>query len=142
MDKSMDDGSSYTPPNARGLTVLLMLFVIHFFSFAIQETITTPFVLQAYEWNQRDVNLLFVGVGVVSLLTSIVVKYLSRVVEDYKLLVASIVVGLVGSAFLIDSLPFGGAPKITLPLSRFFVGFTLITVAFPFGRNVSLSVFR
>mmetsp|Transcript_11099 Transcript_11099/g.22109 ORF Transcript_11099/g.22109 Transcript_11099/m.22109 type:complete len:490 (+) Transcript_11099:185-1654(+) len=141
MDKSVDDGSSYAPPNARGLTVLLMLFVIHFFSFAIQETITTPFVLQAYEWNQRDVNLLFVGVGVVSLLTSIVVKYLSRVVEDYKLLVASIVVGLIGSAFLIDSLPFGGAPKITLPLSRFFVGFTLITVAFPFGRNVSLSVF-
>ena len=31
MDKSMDDGSSYTPPNARGLTVLLILFVIHFF---------------------------------------------------------------------------------------------------------------
>ena len=30
---------------------------------------------------------------------------------------------------------------ITLPLSRFFIGFTLITVAFPFGRNVSLSVF-
>ena len=99
-------------------------------------------MLQAYEWNQRDVNLLFVGVGVVSLLTSIVVKYLSRVVADYKLLVASIVVGLVGSAFLIDSAPFGGAPKITLPLYRFFIGFTLITVAFPFGRNVSLSVFR
>mmetsp|Transcript_1441 Transcript_1441/g.2519 ORF Transcript_1441/g.2519 Transcript_1441/m.2519 type:complete len:476 (-) Transcript_1441:114-1541(-) len=140
MDKSMDDGSNLSPPNARGLTILLLIFVIHFFSFAIQETITTPFVLEAYGWNQRDVNLLFVGVGVVSLLTSVVVKYLSRVMSDYNLLVASLFVGLGGSLFLIDSFP-GAEKPITLPLSRFFIGFTLITVAFPFGRNVSLSVF-
>jgi len=140
MDKSMDDGSNLAPPNAQGLSVLLFIFVIHFFSFAIQETITTPFVLEAYGWNQRDVNLLFVGVGVVSLLTSVVVKYLSRVVSDYNLLIASLLVGLAGSIFLIDSLPATEKP-ITLPLGRFFIGFTLITVAFPFGRNVSLSVF-
>ena len=101
----MDDGSNLSPPNARGLTILLLIFVIHFFSFAIQETITTPFVLEAYGWNQRDVNLLFVGVGVVSLLTSVVVKYLSRVMSDYNLLVTSLFVGLGGSLFLIDSFP-------------------------------------
>lgn len=133
-------GEVLTPPNERGLTVLLLLFVIHFFSFAVQETITTPFVLQTYGWTQRDVNLLFVGVGIVSLVTSVGVKYATRCVDDYKLLVTSLLVGLVGSFMLIDSPP-GWAGSQVLPIGRFFLGFTLITVAFPFGRNVSLSVF-
>ena len=38
------------PPNSTGLAVLLIIFVIHFFSFAIQETVTTPYVLAAYHW--------------------------------------------------------------------------------------------
>jgi len=139
-DESIRGGSILAPPNERGLTVLLLLFVIHFFSFAIQETITTPFVLQAYGWTQRDVNLLFVGVGIVSLVTSVGVKYATRCVDDYKLLITSLVVGFVGSILLIDSLPGWGGTQV-LPLGRFFLGFTMITVAFPFGRNVSLSVF-
>jgi MFS family permease len=128
------------PPNEKGLTVLLLLFIIHFFSFAVQETITTPFVLQAYGWTQRDVNLLFVGVGIVSLVTSVGVKYATRCVDDYHLLITSLLVGLFGSLVLIDSFPGWGGPQV-LPAGRFFLGFTLITVAFPFGRNVSLSVF-
>jgi hypothetical protein len=65
---------AFAPPNSTGLAVLLIIFVIHFFSFAIQETITTPYVLSAYDWTQTDVNLLFVGVGVVSLVTSVAIK--------------------------------------------------------------------
>ena len=132
--------TAFAPPNKKGLCVLLIIFVIHFFSFAFQETITTPFVLQAYDWNQRHVNLLFVGVGIVSLITSVVVKYITRCVNDFTLLVSSLVIGLAGSFLLIDSLP--GMTKVAvLPLQRFFIGFTLITIAFPFGRNVSLSIF-
>ena len=128
-----------SPPNSKGLGIVLVLFVIHFFSFAIQETITTPYVLSAYGWSQTDVNLLFVAVGVISLVTSIGIKYLARVVSDYNMLLISLVIGLIGSILLIDSPPF--TDQITLPLPRFFAGFALITVAFPFGRNVSLSVF-
>ena len=84
-------------------------------------------------------NLLFVGVGIISLITSFGIKYLSRVVSDFNMLLISLVIGLAGSLLLIDSLPFTQAQ--TLPLDRFFLGFALITVAFPFGRNVSLAVF-
>ena len=134
-------GSSVlSPPNEKGLSVLLLLFIVHFFSFAVQETITTPFVLQAYDWTQRDVNLLFVGVGIVSLVTSVGVKYATRCVDDYHLLITSLLVGLFGSLMLIDSFPGWGGSQV-LPVGRFFLGFTLVTVAFPFGRNVSLSVF-
>ena len=134
------DEMIYAPPNKGGLLILLLIFVIHFFSFAIQETITTPFVIEAYGFDQQSVNLLFVGVGLVSLITSIVIKYLSNCVSDYTLLVSSLLIGLVGSLFLVDSLPFS-QPAVQLPLGRFFIGFTLVTIAFPFGRNVSLSVF-
>ena len=49
-------------PNTTGLVVCLLLFFVHYYNFAVQETITTPFVLAAYNWDQVTVNLLFVGV--------------------------------------------------------------------------------
>lgn len=120
-----------------GLGVCLWLFFVHYYSFAVQETITTPLVLRLYAWTPLGVNLLFVGAGVLSLATSVSVRYLSRVFEDRTLLVASLLAGLLGSALLIDA-PSGEGP---LALWRFFAGFALITVAFPFGRNVTLGVF-
>lgn len=131
--------ATFDPPSQTGLITMLVLFIVHFYSFAIQETITTPFVLANYGWDQASVNLLFVGVGVISLITSIGVKYASRIASDFDLLIVSLIIGLVGSLLLVDG-DEGGQP-IMLPLSRFYVGFVFITVAFPFGRNVSLSIF-
>ena len=70
---------------------------------------------------------------------SIGVKYASRFVSDYLLLILSLLIGLLGSLLLVDG--DSGASPVPLPLPRFFAGFVLITVAFPFGRNVSLSIF-
>ena len=119
-----------------GLALLLFCFFAHFYSFAIQETITTPFVQARFGWSQRQVDYLFAGVGLLSLATSLFVAQLSKCCSDTFLLVFSLVLGLVGSLALIDE-PFG-AP---LKAPRFFFGFVNITCAFPFGRNVALAMY-
>ena len=91
-------------PNTVGLVVCLLLFFVHYYNFAVQETITTPFVLAAYNWDQVTVNLLFVGVGVCSLAASLAIKYLSRCCSDHALIVVSVLMGMVGSFLLVDSL--------------------------------------
>ena len=65
-------------PDAVGLAVCLGAFFAHFYSFAIQETITTPFVTARYGWSQRRVDTLFAGVSVLSLATSLLVAELSN----------------------------------------------------------------
>lgn len=122
------------PPSSAGLYVCLVLFFVHYYNFAVQETITTPFVLAAYNWDQVTVNLLFVGVGFCSLLASLAIKYLSRCFDDDVLIFVSVLMGMVGSFLLIDSMP-GDPDAIMLPLPRFFAGFALITIAFPFGNT-------
>ena len=94
-----------------GIFVCMGLFFVHYFNFAIQETMVTPFVLAAYQWNQTYVNLLFVGVGLFSLAASLAIKYLSRCCSDITLINISIGFGLLGSLLLIDSFPGACAPK-------------------------------
>jgi len=152
---SADDMSSPTGGAKRsviGLAVCLWIFFVHFYSFAVQETITTPLAMRIYDWTPLEVDLLFVGAGVLSLFSALCVKFLTRQFEDQTLLLFSLVVGIAGSVLLID-IPSsweeqagdaGDAaddPRTTLSLWRFLIGFALITIAFPFGRNVTLGVF-
>ena len=129
--------SAFTP-NRVGLVTCLVAFFAHFYSFAIQETITTPFVTKRYHWSQEWINYLFAAVSVLSLATSVAVSKLSSMgCRDFDLLVLSLGLGLAGSVLLLD------APLVPLNLGegRFLAGFALITVAFPFGRNVALAIF-
>ncbi|GMH99384.1 hypothetical protein TrST_g8949 [Triparma strigata] len=130
-----NNNNNLPKPSTTAITSLLIMFFVHFYSFAVQETITTPLVLNLYQFEQYQVNLLFIGVGVLSLFTSAAVGFLSRFFSDRAMLVLSLVLGLVGSLLLIDS------SEEFLPLPRFFLGFAIITVAFPFGRNVTISIF-
>ena len=90
-----------------------------------------------YGWSQRRVDTLFAGVSVLSLVTSVLVAELSNRWSDYDLLVLSLVLGFAGSLVLLDP-PLWPAQ---LGEARFLAGFALITVAFPFGRNVALATF-
>jgi len=89
-------------PDAAGLAVCLGAFFAHFYSFAVQETITTPFVTERYGWSQRRVDALFAGVSVLSLVTSVLVARLSTRWSDYDLLVLSLILGFAGSILLLD----------------------------------------
>jgi MFS family permease len=133
---SSEGNSDHKPFNYMGVAVSMFLFYIHYYSFAVQETIITPLCSVLYDWDPIEVNLLFTCAGVLSLIVSFAVRLLARYVEDRVLLVASILIGFLGSAFLMDS-PF--SPD--LPIWRFLVGFSLVTVAFPIGRNVVLGIF-
>jgi len=133
---SSSGNSGYKPFNYMGVAVSMFLFYIHYYSFAVQETIITPLSRVLYDWDPIEVNLLFTCAGVLSLITSFAVRLLARYVEDRILLVASILIGFIGSAFLMD-LPF--SPD--LPVWRFLAGFSMVTVAFPIGRNVVLGIF-
>lgn len=115
----------------------IFIFLVHYYSFAVQETITTPMVIRLYSWSPIQINLLFAGAGLISLVTSFSVRYLSRQVQDQTLLIASIVIGLIGSILQMD------VPQIenVLPTGRFILGFSLATMAFPIGRNVVLGLF-
>jgi len=127
---------SNKPFNYMGVAISMFLFYIHYYSFAVQETIITPLCSVLYGWDPVEINLLFTCAGMLSLTTSFAVRLLARHVEDRALLVASILIGFLGSAFLMD-IPF--SPD--LPIWRFLVGFSLVTVAFPIGRNVVLGIF-
>jgi len=126
----------FPQPDKNGLTILLIAFFAHFYSFAIQETITTPFVAARFQWSQRQIDYLFAGCGLLSLLASFIVTQLAKCFSDHALLILSLLLGLLGSLLLIDE-PL--APN--LGESRFFLGFALITIAFPFGRNIALAMF-
>ena len=135
-EDSSSSNSEDKPFNYMGVAVSMFLFYIHYYSFAVQETIITPLCSVLYSWDAIQVNLLFTCAGAVSLITSFAVRVLARHVEDRALLVASVLIGLVGSAFLMD-LPFSK----DLPIWRFVAGFSMVTVAFPIGRNVVLGIF-
>ena len=95
-----------------------------------------PVAMVIYDWEQVEINLLFVGAGFISLATSLAVRELTRYVDDTMMLLSSLIVGLAGSLFLLDA-PFSEK----LPAWRFLLGFCLSQVAFPVGRNVCLGVF-
>ena len=128
--------SDEQPLNCMGISVSMILFFVHYYSFAVQETITTPMVIVLYNWSPLQINLLFAGAGIMSLITSFSVRYLTRYIEDRTMLVASILIGMAGSIILVDE-----PIDALLPVWRFLVGFSLITIAFPVGRNIILGVF-
>lgn len=125
-----------TPFNHMGVAMCMIIFYVHYYSFAVQETIITPMVMMTYRWEPLEINLLFTGAGLLSLVTAFSLRYLTRYVEDRTILLASIFIGFIGSVLLID-LPFNQ----TLPVWRFLLGFSLITIAFPMGRTVVLGIF-
>lgn len=135
-DEVDDEDAHIAPPDPLGLATLLVCFLAHFYSFAIQETITTPFVAAHFGWSQPEIDYLFAGVGLLSLVTSLLVAQLSKHCSDVFMLLVSLIFGFAGSIALIDEPLFP-----LLRRTRFLFGFALITIAFPFGRNVALAMF-
>jgi ceroid-lipofuscinosis MFS transporter 7 len=129
-------------PNMKGVLVSLLIFLIHFNGFAVQETITTPIstdVLHKYtdtlDYPESFAYILFACSGVLSLLTFIFLKRINELLSDKTFVMISSIMGLVGYFILIDF-----QPRIIEPV-RFIIGFCIISVTFPLGRGVTLSMF-
>ena len=109
-----------------------------------------------FDWDETQANLLFTAAGVANLLCAVVMSVLSgpraaadgrvtQLVSDRALLVASCVLGLVGWLLMVP--PSGwsvlfdeAADNADMGLAQFGAAFFLVTVAFPFGRGVCLSM--
>ena len=129
--------------NYYGILACIAFFFVHFNGFAVQETITTPLVQDWFGWDVFSANLLFVASGMMNLVCAVVLAFVSAPrdaskgymqarVEDRKLLFTSL--GLAGLGWLL-LIP-AGKPNLT----QFLIAYTLITIAFPFGRGVCLSM--
>lgn len=79
--------------------------------------------------------ILFTFSGVLSVLTFIVLRHLNRYVGEFKLVFLSCLMAFIGYMILIDY-----KLRVIEPW-RFILGFGIISVAFPFGRGVTLSMF-
>uniref|UniRef100_A0A7S0BG08 Major facilitator superfamily (MFS) profile domain-containing protein n=1 Tax=Rhodosorus marinus TaxID=101924 RepID=A0A7S0BG08_9RHOD len=123
------------PPLGIGLIMCNLVFAVHFFGFALQETITTPVVQQFYGWNVFQANALFTGAGILSLLTFVALNYLGDTVSDRMLVFISLVIGVIGYGLLMD------LPSGVFPLWRFVLGFGIVSVAFPIGRAIVVAMY-
>ena len=125
------------PPKPLGVTVCLVLCFIIFNGFAVQETITTPLVTdsahkytESFDWNVTAAYGLFAGSGVISIITFAAIHLWGHVLKERTLLELGLLLGGVGWLLLIDY----QRRHINLPM--FFVGYVLISMSFPIGRNV------
>ena len=51
---TQETGRAIAPPNRKGLLLCLFVFFVHFYSFAIQETVITPLCQQLYGWGTHN----------------------------------------------------------------------------------------
>ena len=142
LDEEEKDTLLRLKPNMKGVLVSLLIFLIHFNGFAVQETITTPIstdVLHKYtdtlDYPESFAYILFACSGVLSLITFIFLKRINELLSDKTFVMISSIMGLVGYFILIDF-----KPRIIEPV-RFIIGFCIISVTFPLGRGVTLSMF-
>lgn len=126
--------SSRPPTLIQSLIVCNIAFFVHSYGFALQETITTPIVLD-FGWTVFDANLLFTVAGIVSFFAFIALAIVTTHISDRALASFSLLLSAVGFALLIST------PTQRLAPPRFLVGFLTITVAFPVGRTTFVALY-
>ena len=146
-----------------GVWALNVFFLVHFNGFAIQETLTTPLVGDWFGWDEFEANLLFTAAGVANLLCAVLMSILTspkppsssdggggtpsseQRVDDRVLLFASLLLGLVGWLAMIPPYDWHAlgprrADAHPMGLPQFGIGFSIVTVCFPFGRGLCLAM--
>ena len=142
-----------------GVWALNAFFLIHFNGFAIQETLTTPLVGDWFEWDEFEANLLFTAAGVANLACAVLMSILTspvpssvsgapsseQRVSDRALLFASLLLGFVGWLVMVPPYNWAAAgPRKAdahpMGLPQFGIGFSLVTICFPFGRGLCLAM--
>ena len=129
-------------PNTKVVLLVLIISIISFNGFAVQETTTTPI---STDINHKYTNtldngkefayILFACSGILSISTFILLKIIKNLISNNILLLISTFLGFIGYIITIDY-----SPRVIEPV-RFVVGFCLISVAFPFSRSIIVSLY-
>lgn len=100
---------SRTRPNQIGVWVLLVIFLVHFNGFAVQETITTPIATDkehkytdTLDYSPGFAYVLFACSGFLSLMTFLVLKRVDHLMSDRNWVLLSSFMGMVGYLIIID----------------------------------------
>jgi MFS transporter, ceroid-lipofuscinosis neuronal protein 7 len=133
-DRCAPPSSPSTPPWL-ALAICNLAFFVHFYGFALQETIATPLVQAYYGWDVFAANLLFTAGGAVSLGAFGALAALGGRTSDRALAAASLVIGAAGFSLLLST------PGRPLSVARFIAGFLTISVAFPVGRAAVIALY-
>lgn len=118
-----------------GLIVCNIIFFVHFYGFALQETITTPLVQSYYNWSVLQANVLFTASGACALVSFFAVHVLLKRMTERAMTGWSLALGAVGYLLLVST------PDKPLSVGRFLSGFMVISVAFPIGRATTVSLY-
>lgn len=143
------DGAAAVPPlspppppslsprrQAAVVAALNAVFFIHFFGFALQETVTTPLVAALYGWGVHASAVLFTAAGVAAVVALVGVAVATgQGVLERTVLAVSVGLGVVGYGALVS--PPGAPPS----LPRFLTAWAAISVAFPLGRASVMAAF-
>lgn len=142
LDSSEKETLVRMKPNMKGVLVSILIFLIHFNGFAVQETITTPIstdILHKYtdtlDYPESFAYILFAASGVLSLITFLVLRKMNGFLSDKAFVMLSSIMGFIGFFMIMDF-----SPRIIEP-ARFIVGFGIVSVTFIFGRGVTLTMY-
>ena len=120
----------------------MITFLVHFNGFAILEATTTPIstdinhnYTKTLDYSDDFAYYLFAIAGILTLITFFVLKKINGIISDKTLVLASSLFGLIGFSLMIDY-----SPRKIEPI-RYIIGFWFASIAFPFGRGVTLSMY-
>jgi ceroid-lipofuscinosis MFS transporter 7 len=133
--------SDPVPPSRLGVAACMLISLVAFSGFAVQETITTPLVTDteqvytdSFDWSVQQACLLYASSSVASVFAFILINQFSGKYDDRKILYYSLALGLVGWLFFVDWVP------RQINHEMFLVGYTMVGVAFPISRVVVVNV--
>ena len=119
----------------------MILCLILFNGFAVQETITTPLVTDtdhrytdSFDWDVKGAYLLFAASGLLSVLAFLVIHHTEKFIGDRYLLAIGFASGAVGWFIMLDF------ETRQIELAPFLIGYALVSVSFPINRNVCFTI--
>mmetsp|Transcript_11929 Transcript_11929/g.22864 ORF Transcript_11929/g.22864 Transcript_11929/m.22864 type:complete len:437 (+) Transcript_11929:36-1346(+) len=129
------------PPDTFGVRTCLFVATIVYCGFAVQETITTPFVTDvdhvytdSFDWSLQGAYLLYISASVASIFAFVFLSKTSDLFDDRKILYYSLYLGLFGWLLFIDWVP------RHINHGLFLVGYFMVALGYPIARCVVVNV--
>jgi MFS family permease len=120
---------------------IFILCLIFFNVLAVQETVTTPLVCdhderftESFDWSVTGSYVMYAGSGLFTIVAFILMHLTSGKIDDRVFCVIGLIIGIVGFVLMIDF------EERVIWYPAFFVGYALISMSFPIGRIVTLSM--
>eukprot|EP00935_MAST-01C_sp_MAST-1C-sp1_P000412 g412.t1 len=128
-------------PGVLAQTLCFVLVSTQTHTLAVIETVVPPLAASAYGWHyQWGIGALFAAGAASTLVGALMLKLASRVYSFPFVLCQALAIGLAGSLLMVDWAPLKASEQQPVAPELFFVGFSLLALAFAVSRNVMLGM--